>query len=174
MWAYGAPFIYKGPNPDAATLFSQLDATARGVLNVGDLVVPFTAVLGGVNYVALSTVNCSNVAYGTLLQSTQSDRFLMNLIRYTQNDVTATGLAQFNQKVGWYKQSLFGKFDSDTASPNSFKMPENLQNGIIDIPLVKAITKEALVGTYLLYTAVTIQWSIFVQTVKKAGDPGAV
>jgi len=94
---------------------------------------------------------------------------LMNLIRYTQNDTSQVGLNQYSQKIGWYKQSLFGKFDSDTASPNSFKMPENLQSGIIDIPLVKPITKEALVATYLLYTSVSIQWSIFVQTVKKAG-----
>jgi hypothetical protein len=178
VWAFGVPFIYgkdfaviTGQNPFLAPI--AIDTNVASQLSIGDLVQPFYAVLGGVTYVALSVVDCSNVAYGTLLESTSSDRFLMNLIRYTQNDTSNTGLNQYNQKIGWYKQSLFGKFDSDTASPNAFKMPENLQSGIIDIPLVKSITKESFVATYLLYTSVTIQWSIFIQTVKKAGaiDP---
>lgn len=174
-WTYEAPFIFgtNGYN-GSSTSAGVLDATARAALLPGDLVQPFSAVLGGVTYVAFAQISCTDVGYGTLLAATSSDRFLINLVRITQNDTSTTGLNQFAQKISWFKQSLFGAFASDTAGPNAFKMPENLQSGIIDVPLVKAINKESLMGTYLLYTTTQLSWAIFVKTIKKAGDPGAV
>lgn len=170
VWAYEAPFIYGASYP--YTSGGVLDAGAQALLTQGDFVQPFSATLGGVLYIALSVTSCSNVGYGTLLQSTNSDRFQINLIRFVQTDTTTVGLNQFAQKITWTRQTLFGKYDSDTATPNSYKQPENLQAGIIDIPLVKGITKEAMIGTYLLYTSVNVSWSLFIQTIKKAGDAG--
>lgn len=175
VWAYDPPFIYgnNGYN-SASTRLGAIDATARALLNFGDLVQPFFANLAAVNYIAFSVVSCTDVGYGTLLAATNSDRFMINMLRYIQNDTSVTGLNQFAQKVIWFRQSLFGQFNSDSGGPNAFKMPENLQTGIIDIPIIKPVTKESMIATYLLYTSTALQWSLFVQTVKKAGDPGAV
>jgi hypothetical protein len=82
-------------------------------------------------------------------------------------DTTPVGLAQLNNNISITKQSLFGKFDSDFISPNSFKVPEQQQNGIIDIPLVKGIDKQTALSTYVNFDATNVQWSIFVQQVDK-------
>lgn len=175
VWAYDSPFIFgTGGYAGASSRAGIFDATIRAKLSFGDLVQPFYALLGGVTYVAISVVSCTDVGYGTLLAATNSDRFMINMIRYIQNDTSVAGLNQYSQKLQWFRQSLFGQFNSDSGGPNAFKMPENLQNGIIDIPIVKPVTKEAMIATYMLYTSVSLQWSVYVLTIKKAGDPGTV
>lgn len=164
-WTYGTPFIYGKGTPTVNGL--ALDATVLATLVRGDLVIPQYFDSGATTYVALSIVRCNQVAYGTLLDALNSDRFVMNMIRYVMNDTSSAGLAQFNQNIGIYKQSLFGKFDSDFISPTSFKMPEQMQDGIIDIPLEKGIDKQVILGTYQNYDAPTVQWSIFVAAVDK-------
>ena len=168
-WAYGSPFIYGNGSYFVQVNGVQVvfDATALAQLQIGDLVIPYYATNGGVYYVALVIVRCTNVAYGTLLAATSSDSFVLNRIRYIQNDTTSAGLAQYSNAIGWYKQSLFGKFDQDSITPNSQKPPEQYQAGVIDIPIVKAITKEIAFASALNYDAVNIQWSIFVKTVNK-------
>lgn len=164
-WVYQAPFVY---GKDYANVNGvALDATASAQLRVGDIVIPVSATVGGVDYVGFTIVRCTQVAYATLLDALSSDRFVMNMIRYIMSDTTAVGLAQFNNNVFVMKQSLFGKFDSDFVSPNSFKLPEQFQTGIIDIPLKKGIDKQIALGTFINYDAVTVQWSLFVQTVQK-------
>lgn len=168
-WQYGQPFVY-GSGASVVTVngvTTQLDASALAQLQVGDLVLPYYASVAAVYYVALVIVRCTNVAYGTLLAATNSDSFVLNRIRYIQNDTSNAGLAQFANAIGWYKQSLFGKFDQDSITPNSQKTPEQFQAGIIDLPIVKAITKEIAFASYLNYDATDLQWSIFVKTVNK-------
>jgi len=166
VWAYGIPFIY-GAVTIPASSFSNFDANVNAQLVVGDLVQPFTATLGGVNYVALSVVRCTQVAYGTLLQALSSDMFQMNMIRYIISDTTAVGLAQYQNNINIFKQSLFGKFDSDFVSPNSFKLPEQMQDGVIDIPLVKGIDKQIALAVQCNYDVPNVQWSLFVAMVNK-------
>jgi len=168
-WSYGSPFIYGNGSyfVTVNSVLTVLDATAIAQLQVGDLVIPYYATNGGVFYVALVIVRCTNVAYGTLLAATNSDSFVLNRIRYIQNDTSAAGLAQFANAIGWYKQSLFGKFDQDSITPNSQKPPDQFQAGIIDVPIVKSITKEIAFASSLNYDAVDLQWSIFVKTVNK-------
>jgi hypothetical protein len=105
------------------------------------------------------------VAYATLLTALSSDRFVLNMIRYVIPDTTL--IAQYSNNIGLFRQSLFGKFNSDYMSPNSFKKPEQQQNGLIDIPLKKGIDKETSMGMYINYTCIELSWSIFVWTVKK-------
>lgn len=169
LWSYGSPFVYGKDNPWAYvnSVCTDLDATAIAQLQAGDLVLPITATVSSVNYVALVIIRCTNVAYGTLLASTNSDSFVLNRIRYIQNDTSAAGLLQYNNAVYWFKQSLFGKFDQDSITPNSQKPPDQYQAGIIDIGMLKSITKEIAFGSYINYDAVSIQWSIFVKTVNK-------
>jgi len=165
-WVMGTPFVYGTQTPHDS--FGPTDNTINSQFVTGDLIIPFTVIAAGpVNWSAFVVVRCTQVAYGTLLGALSSDKFIMNMIRYVMADTTAVGLAQYSNQIGVFKQTLFGKFDSDYASPNSFKMPENQQTGIIDIPLVKGIDKQIALATYINYDAPNVLWSIFVDSVNK-------
>lgn len=169
-WTYGTPFIYGSgatPTVDEDGTAVTLTGTALATVAVGDLVIPFTATVAGTSYVALSVVHCTQVAYGTLLDSISSDLFQIVMLRYIMNDTTAVGVAQFVNQIGVYDQSLFGKFKSDTISPNSYKLPEQMQTGIIDIPLVQGVTKQVSLASPQNYDAISVQWSIFVGRIAK-------
>lgn len=162
-WVHGRPGIYGKDD------FSELafDATVTAQLVLGDMVIPFTSALpgAGTTTLGLAIVRCTQVSYGTLLDSLNSDRFVMNMIRYVIPDTTK--IAQFSNNIGIFKQSLFGKFDSDYVSPNSFKKPEQMQNGLIDIPLKKGIDKQIALASYVNYDCIELSWSIFVWQVRK-------
>jgi hypothetical protein len=162
-WAYSIPGIYG--KDEFVSL--ALDANVKANLQLGDLVIPFTSALpgAGTTTLALVVVRCTQVAYGALLQSISSDMFVMNMIRYVLPDLTQ--LAQYSQQLGVYYQSLFGKFDSDTLSPNSYKKPEQLQNGIIDIPLKRGIAKQDALASYIIFSNVETDLSFFVYSVDK-------
>lgn len=167
-WSYDTPFIY-GADSGAGTIFGALDATARAQLQVGDLVLPVTAVLGAVNYVGFSIVRCSQTGYGSLLDASNSDTFTMNMVRYIMNDSTAPSLAQYANQLQPFNLSIFGKFNSDQTSPNSFKIPEQQQQNIVDIPLVLDVNKQVSLGSYVNYDVPTqMQLSFFVAQVQKA------
>jgi hypothetical protein len=163
-WTYGDPFVYGKDYP--ASYFGALDATAKADLRSGDLVLTFYKD-STTNYVAFVIIRCTQVAYSTLLDALNSDMFTLNMIRYIMSDTSSVGLAQYNNNVNIMKQSLFGKFDSDFVSPNSFKLPEQQQSGIIDIPLVKGIDKQVALSTFINYDVSTVQWSLFVRSVQK-------
>ncbi len=165
VWSYGVPFVFNSRVPSELAL----DATVMANLVKGDLCIPFTSSLpgGGTTSLALVVIHCTQVAYATLLESLVSDTFVMNMIRYVVQDETAASLAQYSNNIGIFKQSLFGKFNSDFVSPNSFKKPEQQQKSLIDIPLKKGVNKEIALATYINYDAVTFTWSTFVWTVKK-------
>jgi hypothetical protein len=164
-WVHGRPQAW---GKDSFTEYG-FDATVTGTLQLGDLVIPFTSALpgAGTTTLALVIVRCTQVPYATLLNALSSDRFVLNRIRYVIPDTTLT--AQYSNNIGIYKQSLFGKLDSDFVSPNSFKLPEQQQTGIIDIPLKKGITKEIAFATYVNYDCTTFTWSVFVWSVRKLG-----
>lgn len=163
-WTYSDPFVYGKDYP--ATQFGVIDSTVRAKLRSGDLVLTFY-IDDTVNYVALTVIRCTQVGYATLLDALSSDMFTMNMIRYVMADTTSVGLAQYNNNITVIKLSLFGKFDSDFVSPNSFKIPEQQQDGIIDIPLVKGIDKQVAVATDINYNVTNVQWSLFVRSVNK-------
>lgn len=165
VWAYNAPFVYG--KDYARTNTAALDSTASALLQNGDLVLPFSATVSGpVTYNALVIVRCAQVPYATLLGALASDKFAMNMLRYVI-DTTNYGTAQFNNAIGVYRETLFGKFDSDTVSPTSFKQPDQQQAGIIDLPIEKGIDKSIALATNIDYNVVQIQWSFFVMSVEK-------
>lgn len=163
VWAYDNPFIYG--IGQQATLFGELDATIKAQLEVGDLVIPFTATLGGVDYLAVQVIHCDQVGYGSLLAALSSDNFTTNMIRYV---LPAADIAQYQNNIRMIRQSLFGKSSDDKTSPNSFKIPEQQQDGIVDVPLRKLFDKESSLGTYINSGILSVQWSIFVSSVVKA------
>ena len=164
-WTYGIPFVYGARTPSELAL----DVNVTALLSKGDVCIPFTSALpgAGTTSLALVIIHCTQVAYGTLLESLVSDKFVMNMIRYVVPDETAPSLAQFGNNIGIFKQSLFGKFNSDYVSPNSFKKPEQMQKNLIDVPLKKGINKEISIATMLNYDCTTFSWSTFVWTVHK-------
>jgi len=164
-WAYNNPFTFGNGYP--STQYGVLDATAQAVLQVGDVVIPHYVSNGGVTYVALVIVRCTNVAYATLLAASNSDSFVLNKVRYIQNDTSAAGLAQYANAINWIKLSLFGKADTDSITPNSQKQPNQFQAGIVDVDILKAITKEIAFWSYINYDATDLQWSIYVKTINK-------
>lgn len=163
-WSYGNSFVYGKDFPNS--FFGALDTTATANLRSGDLVQTFYSD-GATDYVAFVVLRCTQVAYATLLDALNSDMFTINMIRYILSDTSAAGLDQYNNNVNIMKQSLFGKFDSDFVSPNSFKIPEQQQSGIIDIPLVKGVDKQVALSTMIEYDVVNVQWSLFVRSVNK-------
>lgn len=168
VWSYDVPFIY-GADSGAGTVYGVLDATASAQLEVGDLVIPIYAAVGGVNYVAFTIVRCSQTGYGSLLDATNSDQFTMNMVRYILTDSTAASLAQYLNQLQPFNLSIFGKFSSDQTSPNSFKIPEQQQQNIIDVPLVLDVNKQVSIGLYMNYDLPTqMQLSFFVAQVVKA------
>jgi len=164
-WIYGIPTIYG--KQDIRINGNFIDATIQAQLRRGDLVIPAYFDNGANTIIGLVILRCNQVGYGTLLDALNSDRFIINMVRYIMADTTAVGLAQYQNQIGVYKQSLFGKFDSDSISPTSFKMPEQQQDGIIDIPVEKGIDKQIIIASYQNYDAVNVQWSVFVSTVDK-------
>ncbi len=164
-WAYNNPFTYGNGYP--GTQYGVLDTTATAVLQVGDVVIPHYVAYAGINYVALVIVRCTNVAYATLLAASNSDSFVLNKVRYIQNDTSAAGLAQYANAINWVKLSLFGKADTDSITPNSQKQPNQFQAGIVDVDILKGVTKEILFWSYINYDATDLQWSIYVKTINK-------
>lgn len=164
-WEYGNSFVYGKDFPNS--FYGALDATAKNSLIYGDLVQTFYYEAGATDYVAFCIVRCTQVGYATLLDALNSDMFTLNTIRYILSDTSAAGLEQYNNNINIMKQSLFGKFDSDFVSPNSFKLPEQQQTGIIDIPLVKGIDKQVALATMIEYDVTNVQWSLFVRSVNK-------
>lgn len=163
-WTIGRPGIYGKDFFDGA-----FDSTVTALLIKGDLVIPFTSALpgAGTTTLALVIVRCPQVAYGTLLQSLASDRFVQNMIRYTVPDETATSLAQYQNNIGIHKLSLFGKNNNDFVSPNSYNKPEDQKKNIIDVPLKTPIDKQKALATYINYDVSYITWSTYVWTVRK-------
>jgi hypothetical protein len=165
VWAYGTPFIY-GADSGAGTSFGVLTGTVTAFLSVGDLVIPFTATLGGVDYATFLIVNCVQSAYGSMVSALSSDLFRMNMIRYNVPSNAATDLAQYIQNVIILKQSIFGKFDQDKLSPNSFKVPEQQQDNIIDVPIKQDFNKQVALATYVNYNT-SFTWNVFVSSVNR-------
>jgi hypothetical protein len=165
-WTKGRPFIYGSTSND---ILNPLPATLIASLTPGDMVQPWTSTLpgSGTTSLAFVIIHCSSVAYGTLLESLVSDKFVMNMIRYTVPDSTNASLGQYANSVFIYNQSLFGTFNTNDLSPNSFKKPEQQQQNLIDIPLKRGINKMVSLATFLNGDCGTFTWSTFVWTVAK-------
>lgn len=167
-WGYDTAFVY-GADSGPTVGVNALDATAKSVLRVGDLVIPVYMTSGATMYVAFVILRCPQTAYGSLVDALNSDTFNLNMIRQVMADTTAASLAQYSNQLQPLNLSLFGKFSSDQTSPNSFKIPEQQQQNIVDIPMVLMVDKQVAIGSYLNYDVPTqMQLSFFVNQVIKA------
>jgi len=161
VWDLATIFIFgKDPTPAIAGITAFV-----GQMADGDLVLRFDGTSSGNDCDAILIMHCNQVAYGTLLNSVSSDRFTINMIRYTIPDETKT--AQFNNQFKIITQSLFGKLSTDDISPESFIKPEQFIKNISDVPIIKGVDKESQIASYMNYDIVQLNWSVFVSHVNK-------
>ena len=165
-WSYGTPGVW------GRDLFTNLalDATVTGYLQTGDLVIPFTSALpgAGTTTLALNIVRCPEIGYGTLVGELLSDRFIVSGIRYVLDDTTK--IDQYSNQIQFHNLSIFGKFENDQLTPNDFKVPEQYQNGIVDIKIGGQwgkIDKHKGWGFFNNYDNISQGWTVFVSSVDK-------
>jgi hypothetical protein len=161
-WTMNRPVVY---NKDyAADNFSAWTATVTNNLRDGDLVVPFTATNAGTNYVALAIVRTTDVAYATLLDALNSNKFNTNLVRYS---VTAGQETQFANGITIADLSMFGKFVSDPINPEAFISPLQDQDNRLDMDADMNISKTKSLSLLANYDVVTFRFNIFIYSVDK-------
>lgn len=161
-WSYNPPVVYgKTVSPNAGA-FGVWDATVTANLRAGDLVFPYTATIGGTQYLAIKVVRTADVPYASLLQATNSNMFGINMIRYVTNSTSSADLGQFANAILCGDETMFGKFTKDTVNPEGFKNPEQQQDNIIDIDFEFRVSKQKSLASYFNYDAGSIRWQMFV------------
>lgn len=129
----------------------------------GDLVMGYYSSTGGVECYVI--VSCANVAYGTLLASLNSDKFVICGIR--MNVYADIHTSQFSNNLRVITQTLFGKSTNDTLSPNSYVDPQNQIKYIVDVPLVKGIDKNVVFTYFNNFDLQKTTLSLFIKDVVK-------
>jgi hypothetical protein len=165
-WAYNPPVVY-GKTVTPAAAFGPWDATVTAQLRDGDLVFPYTATVGGTNYMALKIVRTADVPFATLLGATSSNLFGINMIRYVVATNGAADLAQYANPIVCGDETMFGKFEKDTVNPEAFKNPEQQQDNIIDIDFLFRVSKQKSLSSYFNYDAGAIRLQMFVSYAEK-------
>lgn len=170
---YGTPIVVKSKETfhsvttvanDNPISFKSL-AVKLGKATIGDVIIPVTKVATGDPQVCEIVINCKQVGYGTLLAALSSDRFKINMIRYKIPNLEKT--AQYEKNLQLLRQSLFGKITTDFVSPAAYQNPEQFQQGIVDIPLVKGMDKESVILSYMNYDVGEILLSFYVESQDK-------
>lgn len=159
----GSP-IYPDPAAGGEILPYALGSLTNNLLLPGDvlLAIPMQLFVQGVaatTIVAEVLIRCSNVGYGTLIDSLSSDLITLNMIRYT---VDAAQTAQLANQIEAIYQSLFGKASTDTIDPNAFITGGTFNPNISDIPVTIPIDKNLVLATLANYDVVSFSWTLTV------------
>jgi hypothetical protein len=101
----------------------------------------FTFTNAGLAKVDTVELVCSSTSYASLLRATMTDVFQVLKIRYTISDITK--LAQYNKQLVLATKSLFGKVQSDSLTPDTYRIPSQMQDGIVDINAQISIDKDS-------------------------------
>lgn len=142
-WAYGYSQVF-GTRPLVTADNIVADATVRSFINKGDMVFTFIATSGGDDYHAFLVLNNANAPYSTNLSSTSSNKYTINGIRYQLNDQTDAAVLQFKNKFGVYRNSMMGRFVTDSFNPMSYKQAKDQQRDILDLPFQQEVDKDAI------------------------------
>lgn len=156
--------IYPDPAAGGSIIPYALGSVVNNLLLPGDilLAIPmagFVAAAAATTIVAEVLIRCSNVGYGTLIDSLSSDLITLNMIRYR---VDAAQTAQLANQIEAIYQSLFGKAATDTIDPNAFITGGTYNPNIADIPVTVPIDKNLVLATLVNYDVVSFSWTITV------------
>lgn len=88
------------------------------------------------------TVTCTSASYPTFVNATISDVFRLKNIRYSISDITQTD--QYSQTLFFTKNTIFGKDISNKLTPASFRSPQDMQTGIVDIQVNADVDKDTV------------------------------
>lgn len=163
-WTYQSPVRY-GKDYPATQSLGVWDSVVTAKLQNGDIVLPVTALaVGGNDYLGITVIRTSDVPYASLLASTNSNTFNINLIRYT---VTAGQEVQYANAILITNETMFGKFTSDPINPEAFKNPEQQQDNIIDMDIEVDINKQKGLALMAGYDIVTFRFNLFIANATK-------
>lgn len=161
------------PLPHAAASVDHVSGTIfNNLAQNGDLLflIPMAGWVAGAAATTVTAeilVRCPNVPYSTFLHSLNSDKIVLNMIRYV---VPAAAVAQLGQQITFIRQSLFGKTSVDTLDPQTFVTPGTFQPQIADIPITTEVDKNFVAATEIQYTAVVpiqLTWTLTVAQIAK-------
>lgn len=160
--------IYPDPAAGGSILPYALGSVVNNRVLPGDvlLVIPqvgFVAAAAATTQICEVLIRCTNVGYGTLIDSLSSDLITLNMIRYT---VDAAQTAQLQNQIEAIYQSLFGKASTDTIDPNAFITGGTYNPNIADIPLTIPIDKNLVLGTFANYDVVSFSWTLTVAKIQ--------
>jgi hypothetical protein len=128
---------YNGIITDATTLGTAMNVKggvlqSSGAKAANSLVIATGAGAGATGVI---TITSDVVDYPVLLKALITDMFHVKRIRISVSNTEAAGLKSVSDKLRIIKKSVFGKRDEDVISMSAYKVPEQMQAGIIDIPV---------------------------------------
>jgi len=115
------------------------------------------------NNVALVVIHCTNIAYGTFLNSFVSDLIKINQIRYI---VPAANINQLQNTLTFAYQTLFGRLKTDSVDPRMYQTPADFQNQIADIPLSFPVDKNLFICNFMEFDCPQVTFVFFVNKVE--------
>jgi hypothetical protein len=110
------------------------------------------------------TLQNSNITYPELLEALYTNMFEIGKIRHVISD-TSSGAALNQQNLGlfFFKNTMFGKTESNTLNPLDYKNPQQQQVGIIDIPETFRVDQErGIAGQMVPVAGQTLSLSLFI------------
>jgi hypothetical protein len=110
------------------------------------------------------TLQNSNITYPELLEALYTNMFEIGKIRHVISDTTTgAALAQQNLGLFFFKNTMFGKTESNTLNPVDYKNPQQQQAGIIDIPETFRVDQErGIAGGIVPVAGQTLTLSLFI------------
>lgn len=126
--------------------------------NANKIVITHASNLGVVN------IYCDTVNYPAFVQSLMVDRIVISRIRASVSDTTAAGVQTLQQSLYIKDRSLFGKETSNMLSISAYRVPEQFQTGIVDIPCNIEISKTTYLQGNIVQTLAYSSASALTQT----------
>lgn len=142
--------------------------TMTGLLpQSGDMVFSYTAFLPPFApadfYACDMIIRCTNLSYGTFLNSFVSDLITIDTIRYI---VPIANVNQLINPIIFGTQTLFGKVKSDNIDPRMYITSKDFQQQIADIPINLPIDKTLMIGFQIDVFCQQLSWVLFVKKVE--------
>jgi hypothetical protein len=113
-------------------------------------------------------IDCSTIGYDAMLAALTTDTMQIRKIRYTISDVSKQ--EQFNEPINFFQKSLFGRGTNDSLTPDTYRVPSQNQNNLVDIDTTFTVDKDTCVIVNLADTNVsgfTVGLNFFVSDYKK-------
>lgn len=155
-WAIGGAFGVFGLDTGAVFL-------GAAQFQRGDFVLQYLATVAGNVWTCTVRISCSNVAYGTFLNSFVSDIIVLNLVKII---VPVANVNQLDNPINIGYQTLFGKLATDSIDPNVFITNKTFNPNISDIPIDLPIDKNLMLGFRLNFDCQNVNIILGVQKVE--------